>query len=103
MKKQRNHFQLKDRETAPEGINNVTDLLSLTDTDFKKEVLKILQKLINTIDENAGYYKKEVEAIRRCQEKLENSFPETKPELKAMNNSRTNAEERISDLENKTD
>lgn len=34
--------------------------------------------------------------------KLENSFPETKPELKAMN-SRTNAEERISDLENKTD
>ena len=68
--------------------------------DFKNEVLKILNKLIKTIDENAGYYKKEVEAIRRCQEKSENSFPETKPELKAMNR-RRNAEERISDLENR--
>ena len=67
--------------------------------DFKNEVLKILNKIINNIDENAVYYKKEVEAIRRCQEKSENSFPETKPELKAMNR-RRNAEERISDLEN---
>lgn len=36
--------------------------------------------------------------MRRNQEKLENSFAEMKTELKAMNNSMNNAEERISDL-----
>ena len=35
------------------------------------------------------------------QEKLENSFAETKVELKAMNSSMNNAEERISDLEDR--
>ena len=39
--------------------------------------------------------KKELEAIKRNQEKLENSFTETKAELKSMND----AEKRISDLE----
>ena len=36
--------------------------------------------------------------MRRNQEKLENSFAKMKTELKAMNNSMNNAEERISDL-----
>ena len=39
--------------------------------------------------------KKELEATKRNQEKLENSFTETKAELKSMND----AEEQISDLE----
>ena len=57
--------------------------------------LKELRKIINR---NANYCKKELESIRRNQEKLENSFAEMKTQLKAMNNSMNNAEERISDL-----
>ena len=44
MKNQRNHSQLKDQGNSPEGTNNETDLFSLTDTEFKKEVMKILNK-----------------------------------------------------------
>ena len=38
--------------------------------------------------------KKELETVKRNQEKIENSFTETKPKLKSMND-----EEQISDLE----
>ena len=40
---------------------------------------------LRTANSNAVYLKKELETLRRSQEKLENSFHETKVELKAMN------------------
>ena len=59
--------------------------------------MEILKELRKVIDRNAGYCKKELESMRRNQEKLENSFAEIKAELKAKN-SRMNNAERISDL-----
>ena len=97
--KQRNHSQLKDQEHSPERTNNEADLFNMIDTDFKQEIMKILKELRRTIDRNADYYKKELETIKRNQEKLENSFAEMKAELKAMNGRMNNVEERISDLE----
>ena len=44
---------------------------------------------------------RELETIRRRQEKLENSLAQTKVELKAMNNRINKIEERISDLEDR--
>ena len=99
-KKQRNHTQLKDQENSPEGMNNETDLFSLIDTEFKKEVMKILKELRKVIDRNAECCKKDLE-IMRSQEKLENSFAKTKAELKAMNHRMNNEEERISDLKDR--
>ena len=93
MKKQRKHSQLKDQENSPERTNNETDIFCLTDTEFKQEIMKILKELRKAIDRNAEYYKKELENIRRSQENLENSFAETKSELKAMNRRMNNAEE----------
>ena len=55
--------------------------------------MKILKELRKAIDRNADYYKKEQETIRRNQEKLENSFAETKAELKAMNSRMNNSKE----------
>ena len=45
MKKHRKHSQLKEQENPPEGGNNEIDLLSLTDTKFKNEIMKVLKKL----------------------------------------------------------
>ena len=45
MKTLRNHSQLKEEENSPEGANNETDLCSLIDTKFKKEIVKILKEL----------------------------------------------------------
>ena len=53
------------------------------------------------MDRNANYCKKRLEAMRRSQEKLEKSFPQTKGELSAMKSRMDNAEERISDLEDR--
>ena len=47
--------------------------------------MKILKKLRRVINWNSDYGKKELETIKRSQEKLENSFAEMKHELKAMN------------------
>ena len=44
MKKHRNHSQLKKQENSPEGANNKRDMCSLTDMEFKKEVMKILKE-----------------------------------------------------------
>ena len=61
--------------------------------------MRILKELRKPIDINADYCKKKLEIVKRGQEKLENSFPETKTELKQMNSRVNNAEERISDPE----
>ena len=44
MKKHRNHSQLKEQENSPKAVNSETDLCSLTDTEFKREVVKILKE-----------------------------------------------------------
>ena len=41
------------------------DLFSLTDTKFKKEIMRILKELRKVIDRNAENFKKELETIRR--------------------------------------
>ena len=58
MKKQRHHIQIKDQENSPQRTNNETDLFSLIDTEFKKEIMKILKELRKAIDINADYCKK---------------------------------------------
>ena len=66
MKKHRNHSQLKEQNST-EGANNKTDLCSLTDTEFKKEVMKILKELRVDMNSNADYFRKELETIRKSQ------------------------------------
>ena len=46
-------------------------------------------------------FRKELENIRRSQEKLENSFAEIQTELKATMSRMNNAEEQISDMEDR--
>ena len=82
MKKLRNHSQLKEQENSPKAANHLKQW-SLTDTEFKREIVKILKQLkVNIrelrtfINSNADYSRKELENIRRSQEKLENSFVE---------------------------
>ena len=45
MKQLGNPSQLIEQINSPEGANTETDLCSLTDTEFKKETVKILKKL----------------------------------------------------------
>ena len=100
MKKLRNHSQLKEEENLPNTANNERDFCHLTNTEFKKDIVKILKesrvnmkKLRVDRNSNADYFRKELENIRKSQEKLENSFAEMQAELKALKNRIDNAEE----------
>ena len=71
MKKLGNHSQLKGQENSPEEVKNEADLCSLTDTKFKKEIVKILKELRANMKElrvdvnsNADYFRKELENKR---------------------------------------
>ena len=52
-----------------------------------------MKELRTAINSNADYFKKELETIRRSQEKLENSFAEMQAELNALSSRKNNAEE----------
>ena len=93
-KKLRNDSQLKEQENSLKAVNNETDLCSLSDMEFKREVLKILKEL-----SNADSFRKELANIKKSQEKLENSFAEIQSELKEIKNRMNNAEERITEVE----
>ena len=53
MKKLRNHSQLKQQENSPKAVNNEIDLCSLTDFEFKREIVKTLKELRYNINCNA--------------------------------------------------
>ena len=52
-----------------------------------------MKELRVEMNSNAHYFKNELENIRRSQKKLENSFAETKNELKLLKSRMKNAEE----------
>ena len=71
MKKLRNHPQSNQQENSPKTVNNETDLCSLTDLEFKREIVKILKELREDMNSNADTLRKELENMR-SQEKPEN-------------------------------
>ena len=101
MKKHRNNSQLKAQGNSPKGMNNETDLWSLTDTKFKRDVLKIQKEITVDMNSKAVYFRKKLEIIRWNQDKIENSFAEIQAELKTMKSRMNKAEEWINDLEDR--
>ena len=81
MKTLRNHSQFNQQENSPKAVNNETVLCSLTDLEFKREIVKILKEFREDMNRNADTLRKELENIRRSQKKLENSFAEIQTEL----------------------
>ena len=77
MKKLRNCSQLKEQENSPEAANNETDLCSLTVTEFKNEIVKMvtgfranMKELRADMNSNEDYFKKELENIREEPRKI---------------------------------
>ena len=48
------------------------EICSIIDTEFKRETTKILKELRVNINSNVDYFRKELENIRRNQEKIRN-------------------------------
>ena len=93
MKKFRNNPQLKQQVNSPKAVNNETYLCSLTDFEFKSEILKILKELREDMNSNTESLRKELENIRRSRGNLENSFAEIQTELREVKTRMNNAVE----------
>ena len=52
IKKLRNHYQLKQQDNSPKAVNNETNIYSLTNTEFKGEIVKILKELLKELKLN---------------------------------------------------
>lgn len=52
---------------------------SLLDSNFIKEIIKMLKELRNIIDTNEDYCDKELETMQMNQSTLDNSIAKTKP------------------------
>ena len=63
--------------------------------------MNVPKQLRQAINRNVDYCKKDLETVRRSQEKLENSIAMIKAELKAMNSRKNNMKEQISNLEDR--
>ena len=75
----------QEQENSPEGANNETNLCSVTDTEFKREIMKILKELSSNIMElradmnnNADYFRKELANMRRNVENYKIHFQRLK-------------------------
>ena len=74
----------------------------MTDTEFKRKESRLnIKELRAYMDNNADYFRIELENIRRNGEKLESAFAEAQTELKSLKRRMNNAEEQISDLEDR--
>ena len=60
-----------------------------------------MKELGTDMNSNVDYFRKELENIRRIQEKFKNSLAELQAEFKALKSRMNNAEEQISDLEDR--
>ncbi len=101
MKKQKNLSQLKEQEKSPERKINEIDIDSLLDQDFKKGVIELLKELKEIVFRDIKYVKNEIEAIKKSQVEWVNSLTEMRNDLIAVQSRLDNAEERISDLEDR--
>ena len=63
MNKLRNHPQLNQQENSPKAVNNETELCSLIDLEFKREIVKILKELRDNMNSNSDSLRKELENI----------------------------------------
>ena len=63
--KQQKILELEEQENSPKAINNETNLCSLTDLEFKMEIVKILKELREDMSRNADSLRKQLENIRR--------------------------------------
>ena len=65
MKKLRNDCQLKEQKNSPKAVKNESDLFSLTDIEFEREVVKILKEFRLNIKELEADIKSNTDSFRK--------------------------------------
>ena len=92
---------MKEQGKNPPDLTNEEEIGSLPDKEFRIMTVKMIQNLGNRIEKIQETFNKDLEALKSKQTMMNNTIKENKNSLKGINSRITEAEEQISDLEDK--
>ena len=113
MKRQRNTQQVKEQEKCPPNQTKEEEIGNLPDKEFQIMIVKMIQNLeikmesqINSLETRTEKmqerFNKDLEEIRKSQYIMNNAINDIKKALEAINSGKTEAEDRISEVEDRT-
>ena len=100
MRRQRNTQQMKEQGKNPPDLTNEEEIGSLPEKGFRM-IVKMIQNLGNRMEKIQETFNKNLEEQKGKQTVRNNTINEIKNSLEGINSRITEADERISDLEDK--
>ena len=101
MRRQRNMQQMNEQGKNPRDQTNEEEIGSLSEKEFRVMIVKMIQNLGNRMEKIKETFNKDLEELKIKQTMMNNTLNEIKNSLEGNNKRITEAEERISDLEDK--
>ena len=112
MKRQRNTQQVKEQESCPPNQTKEEEVGNLPEKEFRILIVKMIQNLeikmesqINSletrIEKMQERFNKDLEEIKKSQYIMNNAINDIKKALEAINSGKTEAEDRISEVEDR--
>ena len=92
---------MKDQGKNPPDLTNEEEIGSLPEKEFRTMILKMIQNLGNRMEKIQETFNKDVEELKSKLTEMNNTINEIKNSLEGINSRITEAEEWISDLEDK--
>ena len=105
MKRQRAVYQMKEQDKTPEKQLNEVEIGNLPEREFRIMIVKMIQDLRKRMEAKIKkmqeMFKKELEELKNKQTEMNNTITEMENTLEGINSRITEAEEWISDLEDR--
>ena len=92
---------MKEQGKNPPGQTNEEETGSLPEKEFRAMIVKMIENLGNRMEKIQEMFNKDLEELKTKQTMMNNTINEIKNSLGGINSRTTEAEERISDLEDK--
>ena len=92
---------MKKQGKNPPDLTNEEEISSLPEKEFRIMIVKMIQNLGNRIEKIQETFNKDVEELKSKQTVMKNTINEIKNSLEGISSRITEAEEQISDLEDK--
>ena len=99
MRRQRNTQQMKEQGKNPPDQTNEEEIGNLPEKEFRVMIQKMVQNLGNKMETIQKTFNKDQEELKSKQTMMNNTINEIENSLEGSNSRITEAEERISDLE----
>ena len=102
MRRQRNTQQMREQGKNPQDLTNEEEIGSLPEKELRIMIVKMIQNLGNRMEKIQATFNKDIEESKSKQTVMNNTINEIKNTLEGINSRITEAEEWISDLQDKT-